>query len=46
MTLTEQTRNDNKRFFGELDDVPRHVVTQGIGTMIADTPQISDLPER
>jgi glucosamine-6-phosphate deaminase len=33
-TLTEQTRNDNNRFFGEVDDVPRHVVTQGIGTIL------------
>ena len=24
-TLTEQTRNDNNRFFGDLDEVPRHV---------------------
>jgi len=34
-TLTEQTRRDNARFFGSLDDVPRHVVTQGIGTILA-----------
>ncbi len=33
-TLTEQTRNDNNRFFGDVDDVPRHVVTQGIGTIL------------
>jgi glucosamine-6-phosphate deaminase len=33
-TLTEQTRNDNNRFFGDLDEVPRHVVTQGIGTIL------------
>ena len=33
-TLTEQTRGDNKRFFGDLDDVPRHVLTQGIGTIL------------
>jgi glucosamine-6-phosphate deaminase len=33
-TLTEQTRNDNKRFFGDIDDVPRHVLTQGIGTIL------------
>ncbi len=33
-TLTEQTRNDNNRFFGEIGDVPRHVVTQGIGTIL------------
>jgi glucosamine-6-phosphate deaminase len=33
-TLTEQTRRDNARFFTSLDDVPRHVVTQGIGTIL------------
>ena len=33
-TLTEQTRRDNARFFASLDDVPRHVVTQGIGTIL------------
>lgn len=33
-TLTEQTRRDNARFFGSLDDVPHHVVTQGIGTIL------------
>jgi glucosamine-6-phosphate deaminase len=33
-TLTEQTRRDNARFFGSLDEVPRHVVTQGLGTIL------------
>jgi glucosamine-6-phosphate deaminase len=33
-TLTEQTRRDNARFFAGIDDVPRHVVTQGIGTIL------------
>jgi glucosamine-6-phosphate deaminase len=33
-TLTEQTRRDNARFFDSLDEVPRHVVTQGIGTIL------------
>jgi glucosamine-6-phosphate deaminase len=33
-TLTEQTRRDNARFFGGFDDVPRHVLTQGIGTIL------------
>jgi glucosamine-6-phosphate deaminase len=33
-TLTEQTRRDNHRFFGDLEEVPRHVVTQGIGTIL------------
>ena len=34
-TLTEQTRRDNARFFGSLDEVPRHVVTQGVGTILS-----------
>jgi len=34
-TLTEQTRRDNARFFGALGEVPRHVVTQGLGTIAA-----------
>lgn len=34
-TLTEITRRDNARFFGgEVDVVPRHVVTQGIATIL------------
>jgi glucosamine-6-phosphate deaminase len=33
-TLTEQTRADNRRFFDDRDVVPRHVVTQGIGTIL------------
>lgn len=33
-TLTEQTRADNNRFFGDLDEVPRHVLTQGIATIL------------
>ncbi len=34
-TLTEQTRRDNARFFdGDVDAVPRHVLTQGIGTVL------------
>ena len=32
-TLTEQTRADNARFFGSIDQVPRHVLTQGLGTI-------------
>ena len=32
-TLTDQTRSDNARFFTSIDDVPRHVVTQGLGTI-------------
>ena len=33
-TLTSETRADNARFFPSPDDVPRHVVTQGIGTIL------------
>jgi glucosamine-6-phosphate deaminase len=32
-TLTEQTRRDNARFFERPEDVPRHVITQGLGTI-------------
>ncbi len=33
--LTEQTRRDNARFFdGDLDQVPTHCVTQGVGTIM------------
>lgn len=34
-TLTEDTRQDNARFFdGDVSQVPRHVLTQGIGTIL------------
>ncbi|WP_255952248.1 glucosamine-6-phosphate deaminase [Streptomyces odontomachi] len=34
-TLTEQTRIDNARFFdGDIAQVPHHVITQGIGTIL------------
>ena len=34
-TLTQQTREDNARFFdGDIDQVPQHVITQGIGTIL------------
>jgi glucosamine-6-phosphate deaminase len=33
-TLTQQTRLDNARFFSSLDEVPRHVITQGVGTIL------------
>lgn len=33
-TLTEQTRDDNARFFASVDDVPRHCITQGLGTIL------------
>lgn len=32
-TLTEETRRDNARFFASPDEVPHHVVTQGLGTI-------------
>ena len=32
-TLTATTRRDNARFFDSPDDVPRHVLTQGLGTV-------------
>lgn len=33
-TLTAQTRHDNARFFASVDDVPRHCITQGLGTIL------------
>lgn len=33
-TLTEQTRDDNARFFDSVEDVPRHCITQGLGTIL------------
>jgi glucosamine-6-phosphate deaminase len=33
-TLTDQTRADNARFFADVDQVPRHVITQGVGTIL------------
>ena len=34
--LTEQTRRDNSRFFdGDLDQVPTHALSQGLGTILA-----------
>jgi glucosamine-6-phosphate deaminase len=33
-TLTPQTRADNARFFDNADEVPRHCVTQGLGTIL------------
>ncbi|GAB3598400.1 glucosamine-6-phosphate deaminase [Angustibacter peucedani] len=32
-TLTARTRSDNARFFDAPDDVPHHVITQGLGTI-------------
>ncbi|SFR95149.1 glucosamine-6-phosphate deaminase [Microbacterium sp. cf046] len=33
-TLTRQTREDNARFFDSVEDVPRHCITQGLGTIL------------
>ena len=33
-TLTERTVKDNARFFDSPEDVPRHVITMGIGTIM------------
>jgi glucosamine-6-phosphate deaminase len=33
-TLTSQTRRDNARFFGSEEQVPHHVITMGIGTIL------------
>ncbi|WP_024818267.1 glucosamine-6-phosphate deaminase [Arthrobacter sp. 31Y] len=32
--LAEQTRKDNARFFGSLEEVPTHCITQGLGTIL------------
>lgn len=34
-TLAERTRQDNARFFNSIDEVPRHCLTQGLGTIMA-----------
>ena len=33
-TLTARTREDNARFFDSADEVPHHVLTQGLGTIL------------
>jgi glucosamine-6-phosphate deaminase len=33
-TLTQQTCKDNSRFFGSEEEVPKHVITMGIGTIM------------
>lgn len=33
-TLTPRTRTDNARFFTSVDEVPHHVLTQGLGTIL------------
>ena len=32
--LSDRTRRDNARFFTDLDDVPTHCLTQGLGTIL------------
>jgi glucosamine-6-phosphate deaminase len=33
-TITERTRRDNARFFDSAADVPHHVITMGVGTIL------------
>jgi len=33
-TLTQKTREDNARFFDSIDEVPRHCITMGVGTIM------------
>jgi glucosamine-6-phosphate deaminase len=33
-TLTEKTRNDNARFFSNMDEVPKYAITMGVGTIM------------
>ncbi|MGC3957779.1 MAG: glucosamine-6-phosphate deaminase [Verrucomicrobiota bacterium] len=33
-TLTARTRRDNARFFGVIEQVPQHVITMGVGTIM------------
>ena len=33
-TLTARTRSDNARFFGSAEEVPIHVITMGVGTIM------------
>ncbi|MEQ1861758.1 MAG: glucosamine-6-phosphate deaminase [Chthoniobacteraceae bacterium] len=33
-TITDQTRRDNARYFGRAEDVPMHVITMGVGTIM------------
>lgn len=33
-TLTQTTRRDNARFFDDPDDVPKHCITMGVGTIL------------
>jgi glucosamine-6-phosphate deaminase len=34
VTLTEQTVDDNSRFFDRREDVPRHAISMGVGTVL------------
>jgi len=34
VTLTEQTIDDNARFFEKKEDVPRHAISMGVGTVL------------
>ena len=34
MALTPQTVSDNARFFATVDEVPRHAISMGIGTIL------------
>jgi len=34
VTLTEQTIDDNSRFFEKKEDVPRHAISMGVGTVL------------
>ncbi|HRR33079.1 MAG TPA: glucosamine-6-phosphate deaminase [Kiritimatiellia bacterium] len=34
VTLTQQTVSDNARFFASADEVPRHAISMGIGTIL------------
>ena len=34
VALSKETRRDNARFFGSIDNVPRQAITQGIGTIL------------
>jgi glucosamine-6-phosphate deaminase len=33
-TLTQKTRDDNARFFENMDDVPKYAITMGVGTIM------------
>jgi glucosamine-6-phosphate deaminase len=34
VTLTQQTIDDNSRFFKKKSDVPRHAISMGVGTIL------------